>query len=46
MVEATGFLKFAPVTPARGGRFTARDRARRPGAPATPPALSEDEVYR
>jgi hypothetical protein len=45
-VEATGFLKFAPVKPARGGMFTARDRARRPGAAATPPPLSEDEVYR
>jgi hypothetical protein len=46
MVEATGFLTFAPVKPARGGMFTARDRARRPGAAATPPALSADEVYR
>jgi len=30
----------------RGGMFTARDRARRPGAAAIPPPLSEDEVYR
>jgi Domain of unknown function (DUF4188) len=46
MVEATGFMKFAPLTPARGGMFTARDRLRRPGAPPPPPPLSEDEVYR
>jgi hypothetical protein len=46
MVEATGFLKFAPVKPARGGMFSARERARRPGVAATPPPISEDEVYR
>ena len=46
MVAATGFLKFAPVKPARGGMFSARDRARRAGTAATPPPISEDEVYR
>jgi hypothetical protein len=46
MVEATGFLKFAPARPARGGMFTARDRVRRPGTAATAPPVSEDEVYR
>jgi hypothetical protein len=46
MVEATGFMKFAPLKAARGGMFTARDRMRRPGTAATAPPLSEDEVYR
>jgi len=31
MVEATGFLKFAPVRPARGAMFSSRERAGRPG---------------
>ena len=30
----------------RGGMFSARDRARRPGVAATPPPITEDEVYR
>jgi hypothetical protein len=40
-----GLLKFAPIRPARGGMFTARDRARREGAMTAPSAITEAEVY-
>jgi Monooxygenase af470-like len=45
MVRDTGFLLFAPVHPARGGMYSARDRARRDGKPGAPVAVSEDEYY-
>lgn len=44
MVEDTGFLKFAPIRPARGGMFSARERARRPGAPAAAAPLTEADL--
>lgn len=44
MVQATGFLKFAPVQPARGAMFSARDRARRPGEPTLAAPVSEDDL--
>ena len=44
MVQATGFLKFAPPRPARGNMFSARDRARRPGPPTLDGPMTEDEV--
>jgi len=40
-----GLLKFAPQQPARGGMFTARDRARREGAAATGAPFTEAEFY-
>jgi Domain of unknown function (DUF4188) len=45
VVQPLGLMKFAPVQPARGGMFSARGRARRPGAPSTPPAFTEEELY-
>jgi hypothetical protein len=45
MVRDTGFLLFAPVHPARGGLYTARDRARRGGKPGALVAVPEDEYY-
>ena len=45
MVQPLGLMKFAPVQPARGGMFSARGRARRPGAASTPPAFTEEELY-
>ena len=44
MVEDTGFLKFAPIRPARGGMFSARERAGRPGAPAAAAPLTEADL--
>jgi hypothetical protein len=45
MVQATGFLKFAPVKPARGAMFSARDRAGRSGAPAAAAPVGEHDIY-
>ena len=45
MVRDTGFLRFAPVRPARGSMFSARGRAHRQGEPATAPPLAEDDLY-
>jgi hypothetical protein len=45
VVQPLGLMKFAPVQPARGGMFSARGRARRPGAPSTPPVLTEEDLY-
>jgi hypothetical protein len=45
MVKDIGFLQFAPVHAARGGMFTARDRAGRTGAPAVPVVVAEDDLY-
>jgi hypothetical protein len=42
----TGFLRFAPIRPARGGMFSARGRAGRPGIPSSPDVISEDDLYR
>jgi hypothetical protein len=45
MAQATGFMKFAPVQPARGSMFSARDRARQPGAAAAGAPFSEADLY-
>lgn len=44
MVEATGFLKFAPVKPASGGMFSARARAGRPGESPLAAPISEGDL--
>ena len=44
MVEDTGFLKFAPIQAARGGMFSARGRAGRPGAPAAAAPFTEADL--
>lgn len=46
MPEAVGFMRFAPVVPAKGSRFTARTRlglVEKAGAPMVP--VGEDELY-
>jgi Domain of unknown function (DUF4188) len=45
LVKDTGFLRFAPVQPARGGMFSARGRAHRPGMPVKPDVISENDLY-
>ena len=44
MVQATGFLKFAPAQPARGGMFSARARAGRPGESTLAAPVSESDL--
>ncbi len=44
MVESIGFLRFAPITPARGGMFSARDRAKISGAAAVPVPVREEDL--
>jgi Domain of unknown function (DUF4188) len=44
MVEDIGFLRFAPIQPAQGRMFTARDRAQRPGKPTAPVPVSEKDL--
>src|SRR5215212_2886343 len=43
MVEATGFLKFAPIHPARGGMFSARARAGMRGDAAVAAPVREED---
>ena len=45
MVRDTGFLRFAPVEAARGHMFSARGRARQPGAPVTDVPVDEEDLY-
>lgn len=45
MVKDTGFLRFAPHRPARGGFFSARTRASRPGDSAAAVPVSEHDLY-
>jgi hypothetical protein len=45
MVRDTGFLKFAPQSPARGAMFSARGRVRTPGRSAVAAPISEDQFY-
>lgn len=40
-----GFLKFAPVRPARGPMFSARGRAGRAGEPTVAPPIEERDLY-
>jgi hypothetical protein len=44
MVATTGFLAFAPATPARGPLFSARTRARVAGTPAVAAPLNEEDL--
>jgi hypothetical protein len=44
-VQDTGFLRFAPVRPARGGMFSARQRAGRAGVASITAPISEEEFY-
>jgi hypothetical protein len=45
MAKDVGFLRFAPIRPARGTMFSARSRARRPGEPSSPVPVSETDLY-
>ena len=45
MLKDTGFLRFAPVLPARGSMFSARGRAQQPGEPTAQAPIAEDEFY-
>ena len=45
MAEDTGFLRFAPAGPARGGMFSARGRAQQPGESSAPSPVAEDQLY-
>ncbi len=45
MEKDIGFLRFAPVEPARGRMFGARDRARRGGRATAPAPVSEKSFY-
>ena len=45
LVTPIGMLNFAPVRPARGGMFSARERLRVAGEPATAAPFSEPELY-
>jgi len=44
MVQATGFLKFAPARPARGAMFSARARAGRPGESGLAAPVTESDL--
>jgi hypothetical protein len=44
MASAIGFLKFAPVQPARGHMFSARGRASRAGEPSIAPPVEEADL--
>jgi hypothetical protein len=46
MTAATGFLKFAPILPARGRMFGARSRGQVGGASTVPPPIDEAELER
>jgi hypothetical protein len=41
----TGFMRFAPVVPARGPMFGAAHRATGPQTPTTDPVVSETDLY-
>ena len=45
MVKGTGFLAFAPASPARGAMFSARGRAARQGLPVAEPPITETDLY-
>jgi hypothetical protein len=44
MVQATGFLTFAPVQPARGSMYSARSRAGGEGAATRAAPIDEEDV--
>jgi hypothetical protein len=45
MPKPVGMMNFATVLPARGGMFSARDRAKRPGRPAVAAPIDEIDLY-
>lgn len=45
VTQDVGFLRFAPIVPARGPMFSARGRLHREGALATPQPLTEKDLY-
>lgn len=45
MESPIGMMHFAPLTPARGPMFSARDRARLKGEETAPIPLSEEDLY-
>jgi hypothetical protein len=45
MVAATGFMRFAPIVPARGPMFSARTRVKLEGPETRPTPVPEDAVY-
>lgn len=45
MTWPTGFLKFAPVVPARGSMFSARNRSRYSQAETSPIPVAEADLY-
>jgi hypothetical protein len=45
MVQRTGFMKFAPIVPARASMFSARDRAHVRGVVTTAAPLTEGDLY-
>lgn len=46
ILQDIGFLRFAPIQPAKGARFTARGRAGHTGESTLPPAMTEEELNR
>ncbi len=46
MPQPIGMMKFAPLQPARGSIFSARQRLRREGAESSPAPASEADLYR
>jgi hypothetical protein len=44
MVRDTGFLRFAPIVPAKGAMFSARSRARKEGAARDPVPVPERDL--
>ena len=46
ILQDIGFLRFAPIRPAKGAQFTARSRAGRTGESALPPAVLEEDLDR
>ncbi len=45
MIAPVGFLKFAPVVPARGTMFSARNRSREAQTETRPIPVSEKQIY-
>ncbi len=46
MPHPIGMMKFAPLQPARGGIFSARQRLRREGSESSPAPAPEPDLYR
>ena len=45
MVKEAGFLRFAPISAARGPMFSARGRAQQPGQEMRPVPVAETDLY-